>query len=170
MPIFFSQAGPLSSLGCTAEARLAFDTALDAFRYTYTSSGDIFFKTAGFLLLALGWLITSDRARAFLRDNIRARRTSLLVVLIAAAVHVLVVIGRGSASTTLGDFLNSTQCTSSRAYEAFLLGTGKVAGALFINLALATALCVFIAATNNSTQRRGRPLASRGSRHVDTRG
>jgi len=169
MPIYL-QTGPLSSLGCTAEARLAFDTALEALKYTYTSSGDIFFKTAGFLLLALGWLITSDKARAFLHDNVRARRTSLLVVLIVAAVHASVVIGRSSASTTLAAFLNSTQCTSSQAYEAFLLGRGKVAGALFVYLALAAALYVFIAATNNSAQLRGPALASRGSRQVDTRG
>ncbi len=41
-------------------------------------------KTIAFVLLAIGWILTSDRSRAFLKSNRAARRAALITVPVVA--------------------------------------------------------------------------------------
>ena len=44
-------------------------------------------KAIGFFLLVLGWLITSEKTRAFLKENPGIRTLALLTVIVAGLTH-----------------------------------------------------------------------------------
>ena len=44
-------------------------------------------KTIAFLLLAVGWILTSDRSREFLKNNRAARRAALIIVPVIALLN-----------------------------------------------------------------------------------
>lgn len=45
-------------------------------------------RTIGFLLLAIGWILTSEKSREFLKQNRSARRAALATIPMIALVHV----------------------------------------------------------------------------------
>ena len=55
-------------------------------------------KTIAFLLLAIGWILTSKPTRDFLGSNIRAYRAGLLTVALVAIIHVVLSIDQFFAS------------------------------------------------------------------------
>jgi hypothetical protein len=54
---------------------------------SYNKYLDNVFKTIGFLIVIIGWLITSDKSRLFFQENKWARATFLLVIVIMWLVH-----------------------------------------------------------------------------------
>ena len=44
-------------------------------------------RSIAYLLLAIGWIVTSDRSREFLRGNKRAYRVAIIIVLLIALLH-----------------------------------------------------------------------------------
>ena len=63
--------------------RLAYDALMETFK-AYVS---IVVQTAGFILLAIGWVLTSDKARSYLGANHLARRIALGAIVVIAAIH-----------------------------------------------------------------------------------
>lgn len=51
------------------------------------------YKIIAFLLLTVGWLLTSENARNFLRTNTVAFRSALAAIPVIATVHVIIAVG-----------------------------------------------------------------------------
>jgi hypothetical protein len=64
-----------------------FDILLEMQREFYSRFIDLAVKIAGFYLLVLGWILTSNDAREYLGDDELARGTAVAVVLIAWIIY-----------------------------------------------------------------------------------
>ena len=97
--------------------------------------GDVM-KTIAFLLLATGWILTSDRSREFLRRNRGARRTALITVPGIAILHVWLSIQTFEISTQKMQLLEEIGYFQKQYYA----GDGVTLDVLVADLALTTFL------------------------------
>ncbi|MDT4954921.1 MAG: hypothetical protein QOJ02_3059 [Acidobacteriota bacterium] len=74
------------------------DLVFKALEDNYARYFDNIFKTVGFIVIAIGWILTSDKSREFLENNIVAYRISLAGTFLIACGHA-VALGFGYISS-----------------------------------------------------------------------
>jgi hypothetical protein len=76
----------------------ASEVVFKALEDNYARYFDNIFKTVGFIVIAIGWILTSDKSREFLQTNVVAHWTAMVGTLIIACGHA-VALGFGYISS-----------------------------------------------------------------------
>ena len=121
----------------------AMGIAFDALKANEAAFLDTMFKATGFFLLALGWLLTSEKSRDLLGGNAVAKYAALLAILLIAATHVWVLIERYRRSLAILALLASDSATGPY-YRLYAVTTKHLISGLLVNLALAAVLFIVI--------------------------
>ncbi|MEE9441237.1 MAG: hypothetical protein V3V99_01025 [candidate division Zixibacteria bacterium] len=82
----------VQSIQTTEISKLAekkFDLLYESLQGTYDGFIVDVMKTLAFLIIAIGWFVTSDKSREFFRNNKTARTAAIGAVAILAAIHYL---------------------------------------------------------------------------------
>ena len=118
-----------------ADNKEKFDMIYTSMTHLSKEYVDDVMKTIAFLLLAIGWIVTSDRSRAFLSTE-NVNLTALIAIVFIALTHVLLSIGAFRTSQVKMRLLEDLDYVSREYYAG-----DRVTGLLLIaNLALHLAL------------------------------
>ncbi len=133
---------PLAVQGSTDAEKFAL--LHDSLMGLYQDYVNDIYKTIAFLLLAIGWFLTSENARNFLRTNAVAFRSALAAIPVIATVHVILAISTyWDSLQTMGrlvqlDYMPVAYYADQRITPMLLVTN------LALHLALFTALFVFV--------------------------
>ena len=122
------------------KADIAYKILVDS----YNKYLDDVFKTVGLLLLTLGWILTSDKARQFLQENTNVRRALLVIVIIMAAVHARSLYGDYDETNKQLALLEQLNYFPSDYFERYRITLEKLAGSVTISVLGSIALFVSI--------------------------
>lgn len=112
-------------------------------------------KTIGFLLLAAGWLVSSDRSRKFLRESRRAHRAALVVVPLAAVIHVWLALGTYRLSQSKVALLENLDYMPAQYFAEDAIRLPIFIANLALHLALFATLLVLILAVKDEAASSG---------------
>lgn len=101
-------------------------------------------KTAAFILLAIGWVLTSDKGRDFLVANRTFNTFSLVVVCLIAVVHSGECLRYQSSSIVKTVQLNSLNYMEPTYYEGYLIDMESLGIVLATNLSLMSVLFMMV--------------------------
>ena len=101
-------------------------------------------KTLAFLIIALGWFITSNKSREFFRKNRVARISSILAVAIICVIHVRFCILTYSSSQKLLSLLDGMNYIDTGRYSSYAIDIPQLATNLVQNVALFGVLIVIL--------------------------
>jgi hypothetical protein len=127
-----------------AQAKEKADVAYKILVDSYNKYLDDVFKTAGLVLLTLGWVLTSDKARQFLQENRNVRKAVLVIVIIMAIVHAASLYGDYRETNRQLDLLNKINYMPSDYFERYRITFEKIAGSLIISFLGYAALFISI--------------------------
>lgn len=136
-----SESSPVNNQAQPKEkADIAYKILLDS----YNKYLDNVFKTAGLFLLALGWIVTSDKARQFLQENRHVRIAVFFIAMILAMVHASSLYGDSVETNNQLKLLNEINYIPSAYFERYRITTAKLVGSLLISFLGFAAMLVSI--------------------------
>lgn len=101
-------------------------------------------KTVVFLIIALGWFITSNKSRDFFRKNRTARISSILAVAIICVIHVRFCILMYFSSQKFLSLLDGMNYIDAGRYSSYAINIPQLATNLVQNVALFGVLIVIL--------------------------
>ncbi len=125
----------------------------ERFEILHKSLKDIFdeytndvLKSIAYLLLAIGWIVTSDRSREFLRGNNQAYRVAIIIVLVIALLHTGLAYWAFDRSQRISDLLVGLNYLPQDYYSHLKLTPIVFIGNLTLHLGLFAALFFLLVA------------------------
>ena len=106
--------------------------------------------TLGFILLSMGWMVTSEKAREFLRQNRPMRIGALIVIFTIAIIHSGVSIALWYVSNEKHQQIVALNYTTAEYFEVYRLTRLHVALNLLMNLSAFGLLAGLVAYTKRS--------------------
>lgn len=110
-------------------------------------------KTLAFLIMALGWFITSEKSREFLRKNRAVRISSILAVTIICVIHVRASVLTYLTSKKLGFLIESLNYLDFEHYGNYAITPMMLAANLFQNVILFGVLIVVLCSLKKTASR-----------------
>ena len=101
-------------------------------------------KTLAFLIIALGWFITSNKSREFFRKNRTARISSILAVAIICVIHIRFCILTYYSSQKLLSLLDGMNYIEAERYSSYAINIPQLATNLVQNVVLFGVLIVIL--------------------------
>lgn len=108
---------------------------------------DTSLKGASLALLFLGWMLTSDSARAFVATNATGRRAALAGILIAASAYVFIAIRMGRVMRQLARQMDALEYLPRSYYDFRAMPPRIIIAIAAITIAPAAITITFIIAT-----------------------
>lgn len=99
--------------------------------------------TLGFILLAIGWIITSEKARTFLSSDKTVKLVSISVIAVIALIHTIVSLAIWEESDQIFEQLKMLMYMNEKYYDLYKLELCHVILNLIMNL-LAFALLIVL--------------------------
>jgi len=112
-------------------------------------------KTLAFLIIGIGWFITSNKSRDFFRKNRVARISSLIAVVVLAMIHIRDSIGRYLLSKRTISLLENLSYIGADYYGHSEITTSQLIMNLLQNAALFAVLIVILYSLKTAAQSHG---------------
>ncbi len=128
----------------------AFNFLFDILKDLNKSYSQNVMSTLGFILLTIGWIITSDKSRSFLSSSNSIRFSAIAVVGIIALIHSVVCIGAYCVTEAKFTQLVSLKYANVDYFQIYKLSGWHVSLNLVMNLALFGLLIFLIFKTKGS--------------------
>jgi hypothetical protein len=120
------------------------DVLFKALEDNYSRYFDNIFKVVGFIIVAIGWILTSDKSRDFLQKNIVAYRVSIAAVFIIACGHA-VALGFGYISSLkLVEQLREIGYLDCKYFTHYQISYIQICGSILSDTLLFTALLTIL--------------------------
>src|SRR5919206_504418 len=125
------------------------DVVAKALEDNYARYFDNIFKIVGFIIIAIGWILTSDKSRDFLEQNLVAYWVSLAGTFIIACGHG-VALGFGYISSLkLIEQLNEIGYVDCRYFKHYQISYIQICGSILSDTLLFTALLTILLSLRN---------------------
>ena len=121
-----------------------FELLYDALRAYQTGFVDAAFRVAAFILLVLGWLITSGDARSFLHAHQEGRLTAIAALALAAGIYALTSWRVYRFSQRTGSSLAQLAFMPEEYYADRVLRTVTLVIFVTANVLLTAVACIFV--------------------------
>ena len=102
-------------------------------------------KTLAFLIVALGWFMTSDKSREFFRKNRVPRIAAIVALGVTGAIHIRYSYLMYESSQKLMSLLNSTNYIDSGRYAGYAIEPSRLVTNLIQNVVLFAVLVIILA-------------------------
>ena len=103
---------------------------------SYNKYLDNVFKTIGFLIVMIGWLITSENSRLFFQENKLARNIFLGVISVMWLIHALSLIDNYREGTRIMDLIEKLDYIKIEYFDRYRPKLYKTIGSLILDSAL----------------------------------
>ncbi len=97
-------------------------------------------KVIGFLLIAIGWLVTSEKSRAYLKSRPVVGYFAIGCIIIASGIHVLYNFHLFNQSAMTMALIDRLELVERIYYEPYLISSNQMA----MHIALCSGLTIFI--------------------------
>ena len=101
-------------------------------------------KTLAFLIITLGWFITSDKSRDFFRRNRPSRISSIIAVVVISIIHVRASVHTYLSSKKLSSLLDNMNYLDSELYNSYTIDIPQLVTNLIQNVVLFGVLIVIL--------------------------
>jgi hypothetical protein len=101
-------------------------------------------KTLAFLILCIGWFVTSDKSRDFFRRTVYIRFASIIALVVLAAIHCEACLSTLKSSHMAADNLRELSYIMPEYYESYIITPGRVIANLIQNTILFGVLVVIL--------------------------
>jgi hypothetical protein len=125
---------------------LVYEAQIDLYK-TYIAN---VMNTLAFIIIAIGWMLTSEKCRGYLSENRLANRLSLIAVLIVAIIHSLVSIFMYMMSQEKACLLNKLNYIDCKYYEHYIISPAQMIASLLLNLTMLALLFMIILTLHRS--------------------
>ena len=129
----------------------------EVFQFVFSTYQDLnksYFRnvmsTLGFVLLSIGWIITSDKSRVFLGRSNQIRRSSIGGVAVIALIHPVICVGAYFVSAEQYAQLEEIKYVDVTYFEIYTLNALHVALNLVMHLSVFGLLMLLIARTKDT--------------------
>jgi len=120
------------------------DVLFKALEDNYARYFDNIFKVVGFIIIAIGWILTSDKSREFLQQNIVAYRITLAATFLIACGHA-VALGFGYISSlNLVEQLREIGYIDCKYFKHYQISYIQICGSILSDTLLFTALLTIL--------------------------
>ncbi len=128
----------------SADKQARFDLLYAASKDIYNSyHGDVM-KALAFLIIALGWFITSNKSRDFFRKSKIIRIAAIFALLILCLAHVLYCLDAYNASQEKMSLIHGLNYLDREYYQSYEITTSALIANLALNLALFSVLILIL--------------------------
>lgn len=126
------------------EAKDKFNLAYESLKEIHHCYTTDVMKTLAFLLICIGWFITSNKSRDFLKNKKSVRISSIVALVIIAIIHVREQINTYMSSQHLVSDLSIMNYLDMKYYEHYEINLGQLAANSIMNMVLFGVLILII--------------------------